>query len=231
MRRSVRATEPGIAPETASTTDWLETVRQSLPKLLGIIRHLKPVHELGGLAELDEDFLRRHGIRGLVWDVDGTMTHYHGVELAPEVAVEVKRLLGTPGLRHAIVSNSDEIRYRELGRMFPAVPVLKLYQANGKAVGRRLESGKDSLKGAAAGLGGLSPVRKPSDELMRFAAAELGLEPGQVAMVGDQYWTDVAGANLAGLQSIRIATIGRGTFPLPIRVMQRVEGWMRRILG
>lgn len=215
------------APAEPSRTDWVQTVRQSIPRLRAILRHLAPTHELESLARLDGAFLRQHGIRGLIWDVDGTLTHYHALELAPEVAAHARRLFAMAELRHAIVSNSDELRYRELGRIFPDIPILKQYEREGSRVGRRLLRGEDSLAGGPAG----RAVRKPDAELMRFAAATLGLEPHQVAMVGDQYWTDVAGANLGGLQSIHVPTVGRRTFPLAIRVMQRFEVWVRRILG
>jgi len=214
----------------ASRNDWLETVRQSVPSAFAVMRRLRPTWELSGLAELDRSFLDRHGIRGLLWDVDGTLTHYHAGELAPESAAVARRLFAEPGLRHGIVSNSDEIRYRELGRIFRDIPILKLYDWNGRRIGRRLESGRDEFTGGAGQPGEMRPVRKPSAALIEYAVTVLELAPSEVVMVGDQYWTDVAGGNLGGVRTIRVPTIGAATFPLAIRVMQRLERWARGVI-
>jgi predicted HAD superfamily phosphohydrolase YqeG len=50
-------------------------------------------------------------------------------------------------------------------------------------------------------------------------------------MVGDQYWTDVAGANMAGVRSIRVPPVEPGTFPTTLRVLQSVEQRLRRWIG
>jgi predicted HAD superfamily phosphohydrolase YqeG len=47
-------------------------------------------------------------------------------------------------------------------------------------------------------------------------------------MVGDQYWTDVAGANLGGIRSIRVPPIEPHTFPKTLRVLQAVEQRLRK---
>jgi HAD superfamily hydrolase (TIGR01458 family) len=49
-------------------------------------------------------------------------------------------------------------------------------------------------------------VGKPSRELFETAARELGLEPAQVVMVGDDLAADVEGARAAGLRGIAVRT-------------------------
>ncbi|MCA9722385.1 MAG: HAD hydrolase-like protein, partial [Gemmatimonadetes bacterium] len=51
-----------------------------------------------------------------------------------------------------------------------------------------------------------------------------------VVMVGDQYLTDIAGANLAGARSIKLAAIAPETLPPGIRAGQRVERLLYRLL-
>lgn len=223
----------------AETRDWLRTVRQSLPRALRIARSMRPTWDLQGLASLDTGFLRRERVGGLLWDVDGTLTHYHGRDLAPEVRATVEPLFQDPGLRHAIVSNCDDVRLRELATMFPHVPVLKVYDRRGTHIGRQLLAGTDEWYELSADgetpvqrpPTRLVPLRKPAAAIIRFALRRLGLDPGEAVMVGDQYWTDVAGANLGGIRSIRIPTVGRSTFPRALRSLQRVDGWMRRVLA
>jgi predicted HAD superfamily phosphohydrolase YqeG len=219
--------EPKNGPEP-SRLDWWQTVRQSLPVVWRVARNLSPAFEMRSLCELDEAFLERNGVRGILWDVDGTLTHYHAHEVAPEAACAAP-LFANGKLRHAILSNSDDLRFAQLGRLFHGVPVLKLYEADGTLVGRRLEGGVEQWRGAPRP--GMRALRKPNAALVTFAVAELGMEAAQVIMVGDQYWTDVAGANLGGVRSVHVPTIGRRTFPRAIRWMQRVEGWLRRVLA
>ncbi len=228
------------AETQAGRRDWLLTLRQSAPVAWRVARRLKPTHELRSLEQLDDDFVRREHIAALLWDVDGTLTHYHARKLAPEVEGAASRLFALPGLRHAIVSNCDEIRFQQLGEMFPNVPILKLYDDGDHRLGRSRLHGTDHWTGDAAltatgeeprSAAGLRPVRKPSAELVHFALRELEVEPSAAVMVGDQYWTDVAGANLAGVRSVRIRTVGRRTFPRPLRWLQRVEEGLRHVLA
>ena len=53
---------------------------------------------------------------------------------------------------------------------------------------------------------------------------DLGLtDPSTLMMVGDQYFTDVAGANLCGAISVKVSTWRRDSFPLALRLFQWAE--------
>jgi FMN phosphatase YigB (HAD superfamily) len=175
----------------------------------------------------------------VLWDVDGTLTHYHGVTLAPE-AESVRFLFEADWIRHGVVSNSDEVRYMELGRIFPELPILKVYEerGNGATFGRRLHRGDDLWYREGLGPGSTEPpggeleaLRKPDPRIMRFAVGQLDVPAEAVLMVGDQYWTDVAGAGLAGLRSAKVPTAGPSTFPPAIRAFQRIERWVRHAVA
>jgi predicted HAD superfamily phosphohydrolase YqeG len=221
------------------TRDWLQTARQTIPHAMRVARSLAPTFKLDRLTDLDETFVEREGIDAILWDVDGTLTHYHGGQLAPEVYRAASELFEHRGLRHAIVSNCDDIRLAELGRMFPALPVLKVYMGDAGLLGREVLRGHERWFRLAPGGAEeasppdrrLTPVRKPSPDIIRFALHRVGTAAGRTVMVGDQLWTDVAGANLGGIRSIHIPTVGRSTFPAPLRLFQRIEGWVRRILA
>jgi predicted HAD superfamily phosphohydrolase YqeG len=91
---------------------------------------------------------------------------------------------------------------------------------------RKLHRGVDSWSAEelAARLGdGAHVIRKPSAELVEYAVRELGRQTAEVAMVGDQYLTDVAGANLGGVRSIKLPTLAPGTFRRSVRFGQVVE--------
>lgn len=202
------------------------TLGQSLGRLPLLLRHMKPTWFLESVAALDPAFLARHGITGLIWDIDGTLTAYHRTDLLPEAVAPFAALRAVPGLRHAILSNAPEWRFRELGGMFPDIPVIRGYQLDGSILGRRLLGGTDSWSPgelASRQAAGAVPLRKPNPELIRLALAELGEPASRVVMVGDQHLTDVAGASLAGVRSIKLPNPARATFPLSIRISQRLE--------
>lgn len=77
----------------------------------------------------------------------------------------------------------------------------------------------------------LRPLKKPSAQLVRLVLEELGSPaPERTFMVGDQYFTDIAGANLAGIGSIKVPTLDRAGFPLAVKSFQRMEELLYRLL-
>jgi len=56
----------------------------------------------------------------------------------------------------------------------------------------------------ACGISGVAKAGKPSPEVLRRVMAELGKTPAETALMGDQVFTDVLAANLAGALSILV---------------------------
>ena len=79
--------------------------------------------------------------------------------------------------------------------------------------------------------GEVQPIRKPSRRLVQAALRELGVadRPAAALMVGDQYFTDIASANLAGIRSVKVPTLHRASFPAPVRWSQRLETMLYRL--
>ncbi len=117
------------------------------------------------------------------------------------------------------------------------MPVLLGFEtADGHAF-RVLKAGEEALEGPGRDRlttqrGDVRPLRKPSAALVREALRVMGLEraPEAVLMVGDQYFTDTASANLAGVSSAKVPTLRPGSFPLAVRFGQRVERLVYRML-
>lgn len=210
----------------ATGSSAFTTFFQVLPRLATVVRHMRPTWHLPALADVTPLFLERQGVTGLIWDVDGTLTGDRRPALAPETAAPFALLLGRAGLAHVVLSNASEERYAELGTMFPAMPILRGYQREGEVKFRRLQGTRDSWTAAeleAALAEGFTVIRKPDARLVEYALRELGLAPSEVAMVGDQYMTDIAGANLGGVRSIKLPTIAGPTFRRVVRFSQRLE--------
>ncbi len=215
---------PRPLQEMSSRHDWLLTLRQTLLSVPKLWLKSTPTFHLDSVAVIDDAFVRDHRIAGMIWDVDGTLMPRHGSSLSPVVRANFERLIAMPGLRHVILSNCGEDRFLELGRIFPEIPVLKAYRTAEGWLFRRLLGSQDDWSEADPSYRvGARPIRKPSLELTEFAIRELACEPERVVMVGDQYFTDIVGANLAGIRSIKVPTLNRESFPLMVRRLQRLE--------
>lgn len=204
----------------------LGTVVQALPRMRLIVSHMRPTWHRPEVASIDDAFVSRHDIRGILWDVDGTLTAYHADRIATECCESFGTLVSRPSLSHGILSNAPESRFAELGEIFPALPVFKGYHLNGALVLRTRHGHRDSWSPAeleAALAAGAVPIRKPSRELVLGVVAALDLSPADVVMVGDQYFTDIAGASMAGVRTIKVPTLQRASFPRRIRLAQHIE--------
>ena len=189
------------------------------------------------MSELGVGALRELGVEAVLWDVDGTLMAHHAARVDPSLAAAFGDLLNAPGLRHAIISNCRADRFAELGRIFPDVPILLGYETEAGAAFRVRRGEDEAWRGPgvsaarAAGEVGLRPIRKPSRRLVRAALEALGAadRPEAALMVGDQYFTDIASANLAGIRSLKVATLHGASFPTPVRAAQRLEGLFYRV--
>lgn len=221
-----------MTPAVGGRSGWLTTLRQALPRLFEILPRLRPTFEAVSVAELDPTILVRHGIRGVIWDVDGTLMAHHAKALDPSIEGAFGALTQSVELRHAILSNSSEARFLELGRIFPQIAVLRAYSTPNGSVGRKLLQGHDSFEGSSPidSSGEVEALRKPSATLVEGALLELGCSPEGAVMIGDQLFTDIAGANLGGIRSIKVPTLARASFPFPVRLAQVIETVLYRVL-
>ena len=214
-------------------TDHLATLRQSIPRIRQLLSQLEPTYQLETVGEINAAFLERNCIRAVLWDVDGTIMSYHGKDVDPEFP-HMRAMFRDGPARHAILSNCDEARFDELGRMFPEVPLLRGYSAPRESVFRyRLREidthTQEDIERLLA-TGGRQ-IRKPSGELIEYGMEVLEeTDPQAVLMVGDQYLTDIASANLAGTRSAKVRTFRRDTFPRSIRTSQRLETLVYRLV-
>lgn len=72
------------------------------------------------------------------------------------------------------------------------------------------------------GVVGLPLMGKPLGRAFQQGLAQLGTPPHETAMVGDQLFTDVLGANLAGMVSILVTPLSPGKL-LHTRALRRLE--------
>ena len=96
---------------------------------------------------------------------------------------------------------------------------LKTMQASG--IGLCVVSGNREKIGVDLGgrrvLNSITHAKKPFSRGIRACLTRFSLEPARCALVGDQIYTDVLGANCAGVQSILISAIHNHTIWLKLR--------------
>jgi HAD superfamily phosphatase (TIGR01668 family) len=217
----------------ATGNSAFSTFFQVAPRLLKVMRHMRPTWHLGTLAAVTPAFLRSQGLRGVIWDVDGTLTGDRRTELRPESDAAFRTLQADAGLKHVVLSNAGEERFAQLGTMFPGMPLLRAYTLGSEVLYRRRQGTADSWTAdelARRLAEGARVIRKPSAVLVAYALRELGCTGDEAVMIGDQYLTDVAGANLGGVRSIKLPTLARETFRPSVRFSQALERGLYTVL-
>jgi len=216
---------------------WTTTILQAAPQLLELVRHLRPTVHVSSITSLDEEFLATHAVSAILWDVDGTLMAHHDRAIASEASA-ILEVLGRR-VPQAILSNCDDERLVELGVLFAELPVFKGYRLHaGNIAIRRLQAGQDEWsvhegdgrRLLASRPERARPIRKPSADLIKRVIDWMGADRRGAFMIGDQYFTDIAGANLAGIRSIKVDTVSPASFPLAIRAFQRAEAAVYRLL-
>ncbi len=77
------------------------------------------------------------------------------------------------------------------------------------------------------GLEGLHLTGKPGGRAFRRGLDKLGTPAAETAMVGDQLFTDVFGANLAGMVSVLVTPLSPGKLP-HTRILRHLETFLLR---
>jgi HAD superfamily phosphatase (TIGR01668 family) len=212
--------------------DWLLTLRQTLPRLGQVLGNMQPTQHLPDVNAITSAMLEQQGIRSIIWDVDGTLMSYHARAIAPVLRSQVESLFSDSRLSHAILSNCDERRFDELKEIFPSVPIVRAYTtADGPvyrtAIAQRDTHTRDQVQEILSSGG--RQIRKPSRLLVDHAIEQMQATSHGSVVVGDQYLTDVASANLARVRSIKVQTFARKTFPKSIQTTQRLESLLYRL--
>ena len=145
------------------------------------------------ITDITADDLRALGVRGLLLDVDNTLTRYKSQEPDPAVAAWLQRMQ-QQGIALTVVSNGLPRRVRPFAQKI--------------------------------GLRCIAFACKPSPVGYLRGARRLGLPRRQCAIVGDQMFTDVVGANLCGMRSIMLDPIELEQGKPTIQLKRKCERWM-----
>lgn len=143
------------------------------------ISYLFPSEYQRSAFAIDYRALFDSGVRGLIYDIDNTLTT-HGDDATCEAVSLVKELFNI-GFNVCFLSNNDEERCQRFNRDIGAVYIHK--------------AGKPLKKGYLA------------------ACDRMSLSASQTVFIGDQLFTDIYGANNAGIRSILVKPIAKKEEP------------------
>jgi uncharacterized protein len=159
-------------------------------------------HEIARRVEdIDLDRLKREGVRGLLLDLDNTLTLWQSEELSPTVRTWLER--ATQEFRVCLLSNA--VKGGRVHRMAGRLGVSCVH--------------------------GLGPWGKPWALAYRRALAETETAPGETVMIGDQLFTDICGARRSGMRAIMVEPMGPREFwvtKINRKLARRVEAFHRR---
>lgn len=130
---------------------------------------LKPHIKLHGVTDVTIELLEKNNIKGILLDVDNTLSTHHGEELVEGLEDWLKQMQNG-GIKLLVLSNSKEKRVAPFAQKI--------------------------------GLDYLSLGLKPLPFKFFCASKKLGLRRKEVAIVGDQLFTDSLGGHLSGVLTI-----------------------------
>lgn len=145
---------------------------------------------LRSVLQIQPGLLRQYGIRGLMLDLDNTLTTHDNPAPADGVLSWIG-LMRQAGIAMMIVSNNRPHRVQPFA--------------------------------AALGLPFVAEGAKPLPRGFRLAQKRMQLPFSQLAVVGDQIFTDILGANLCGVKSIYVRPIQYEN-----KGFLRVKRWLER---
>ncbi|WP_276773019.1 YqeG family HAD IIIA-type phosphatase [Ruminococcus champanellensis] len=145
---------------------------------------------LRSVLQIQPGLLRQYGIRGLMLDLDNTLTTHDNPAPAEGVLSWIG-LMRQAGIAMMIVSNNRPHRVQPFA--------------------------------AALGLPFVAEGAKPLPRGFRLAQKRMQLPFSQLAVVGDQIFTDILGANLCGVKSIYVRPIQYEN-----KGFLRVKRWLER---
>lgn len=126
------------------------------------------------VTDIKTDFLKKMNVKGLVLDLDNTLTTHDNPRPADGVLDWIANMKKS-GIKLMIVSNNHPPRVKPFADML--------------------------------GLEFVSEGKKPLTKGFSEAKSRMGLEKNELAAVGDQIFTDVLGANLAGIKILYVSPI------------------------
>ncbi len=149
------------------------------------LKQFEPDLKLNNFEDLSPSLLKKHGLKGIIFDLDDTLMPEHSGSFSQKVVAILKLLIDT-GFKTGIITNNFSSKYCERVRQLLA---------------------KDGIV-----LPMIENAYKPQSLCFKQMLDFFELQPHEAAMVGDGILTDTYGAKKAGLVAIRVSWFSKSTF-------------------
>ena len=137
----------------------------------------QPDYVASSIFDIDYKLLYKQGIRGVAYDVDGTLTESGAVVIEKQKAVKLIKLLDEAGIKTRLIASNAE---RDLSKIVTTLDGFVAVQPH-------------------------DHKPKPFKQFYRQVIAKADLPAEQIVMVGDRLIQDVVGAKRTGLKSVIVA--------------------------
>lgn len=141
---------------------------------------LRPDVFVETVFDIDLEDMKARGIKAFFFDIDNTLEEY-STPLPTENSISLFRKMACEGFFVAIISNAKEPRVLKFISGFPKEDFPEVYY--------------------------VFEALKPKKKGYKYLAEKLNLKPEEIAMVGDQVFTDILGGNNYGCLSIAVRPI------------------------
>jgi hypothetical protein len=146
---------------------------------------LVPRERIESVYEITPEWLEERRLRGLILDLDNTLVAYKSEDANPELEAWAARL-HQAGVQGRLVSN---------------------------ALPERIKRWAERLGFPGVGVVGRGTAAKPFPGAFLRAARKMGLRRREIAVVGDQLFTDILGGNLIGAYTVLVTPISMNALP------------------
>lgn len=146
---------------------------------------LFPNEHLTSVLEITPEWLSARHLRGLILDLDNTLVPYGSEFHTPELEAWANALR-TANIQARLVSN---------------------------ALPERIKRWAEQLGFPGVGALGRGSAAKPLPSAFLRAARAMNLQPRDIAVVGDQLFTDVLGGNLIGAYTVMVVPLSQNALP------------------
>lgn len=159
-------------------------------------RFLKADLKIKNVYDIDTKMLKNKGIKGILFDIDNTLEEY-ATELPSEKTLDFFRKLDEEGFKIGIVSNAKYLRVVKFVRGFPSKEFPALHC--------------------------IAHAGKPFRKAFRVLSSKMDLKRTEIAMVGDQLFTDIWGGNRAKCLTVLVEPINPKIEPKFVRFKRLLE--------
>lgn len=153
-----------------------------------------PDLEYERLQDIKVEDLHANGIKGLILDLDNTITPWNDRTIT-KLVMDWFETIKAAGIKACIVSNN-----KGPDRVSTVADILEILYVH--------------------------RAKKPRKSAFRKGLDVLELSESEVAVIGDQLFTDIFGGNLSGLKTILVSPIHEKEFPgtKVLRFLERLAG-------